>query len=502
MTNHFKKKAIIGTIWSQFGKFAEIIALFMLSIVLARGFGPEVYGIYASILAFFNLLAMFASFGLEQMLANFVPKNMEKKGQKKISAIVKKALLTRLSIHGGLLIIVLILSHHIGNLYFGHSKFSSYFFVAALYFFSKDISKLISFYYIGKLKTKFVTFVETSALLTSFFISIIIFKLRLGIFAIFLSFGVIYSISFLVYLWGAKEILFKTGNISFDKEIWTFSRTVWINSAMAYVLGKQSDILMLRWFSVRNISIGFYNLSFSLVSLAGSVLMAGLSIVTLPIVSGAYSRGGEQKLRSSWRLLIAFSNMVSIPILAFLAFNSKPIVILLYSEKYAETSVYITIFAAFTSIGRLLGGGINTGVLYAIKKEKYIMYVTFLTGSLNVLFNLLLIPYFEAIGALIGTGFSSLISIIILFMIVTKRIKAKYPLKMNSKIVLAAITSIGATTFALNYLCIDIIICGFIYGTLYVGALFLLKPFSRVDLNEFDTAPIIYRFVSYFSQQA
>lgn len=95
-----KKKMILGAIWTQGGKLCEFFLLFLLSIVLARGFGPESYGIYSSVLAFLSLFMVGASFGLEQTISNFVPKYIVSGEKEKAKAILKRAILIRMSILG------------------------------------------------------------------------------------------------------------------------------------------------------------------------------------------------------------------------------------------------------------------------------------------------------------------------------------------------------------------------------------------------------------------
>lgn len=250
-----------------------------------------------------------------------------------------------------------VLSRRITLMYFGSSNFSTYILFGSFYIFFKDLSALISFYYIGSLETKFVTVVENCALLAVISFSLVLLKSGFGISSILLCHGIIYLISLTIYSWNLRDALFSVTNEKPSRKVWSFSKTVWLNNILGYILGNKSDILMLQWFKVGFNSIAYYNIAYSMVSLASTVLMTGLSTLSLPILSGLYAKGGDFGLSKGWRMLVSFSCSLSIPILMFLFVHANAIIGILYSDKYADASLLIRIFAGFSLVGRIFGGG-------------------------------------------------------------------------------------------------------------------------------------------------
>lgn len=129
-----------------------------------------------------------------------------------------------------------------------------------------------------------------------------------------------------------------------------------------------------------------------------------------------------------------------------------------------------------------------------------VLIVTFLTGLLNVLVNLILIPNFGVKGALIGTGSSNLISIGILFVMINRKIKLKYPLYLLIKIISASIAAVWMSNLIAPHSFISLIFSALIFGSVYIGIVAVLKPFEKIDAQNFETVPVVHRCMTFIAR--
>ena len=498
MEEDYKSRTIIGTIWSQVGRFAEFILTFILSIVLARGLGSTYYGVYSSLIAFLGLFTMAASMGMQQTLSKFIPKYRASSNDTELESLTRKIVGIRTCVLGGLLLGVIIAARPLSALYFRDSAYSPYFLFGAFYIFTSNLSNLLSFYYVANLRTRFVAIINIPALAASIIFSWFLLRKGPNINSILICLGSIYLITLIAYLVKMKNFSLWFRRIRV-RGVWAYSRVIWLNNLLGYVLSKQSDIIMLQAFNVGLYNVGFYNIAFSLVQNVGTVLITGLAILSLPIMSISFSRGGARALGKSWRLMISFTNGLSIPALIFLALNVKSIVIFLYTTEYLETARLIQIFTAFTIIGRMMGGGTNTAVLYTISKEKTALLITLATGILNVILNLILIPVLGAIGAFIATGTSQLLTSSILLGVVLKNIKPRFPLTCVGKIVLASIISGFLSNLVISTSFLGILISACLFGAVYIITLLILKPLRKNEMESFKTVSKVHKIILYFT---
>jgi PST family polysaccharide transporter len=206
---------------------------------------------------------------------------------------------------------------------------------------------------------------------------------------------------------------FKLWKASFPLAI-KFLKQSWPNilTGFSITVYMRVDQLMLANM-VGNEAVGNYAVGVRLAEIWYFVPIAIVSSITPKIVQA--KEEGENvyyaRIQKALNLLVAIFYLICIGMTCF----SQPIMNLLYGSKYAVSSSILAVYVwagIFVSMGLVRNAWITTEGMFRFGSA-----TTFLGAGLNVILNLILIPYYGAVGAAIATVLSYGISdyLILLF---------------------------------------------------------------------------------------
>ena len=185
------------------------------------------------------------------------------------------------------------------------------------------------------------------------------------------------------------------------QELLKFSLPLTLTMALNWVF-TSSDKIIIRILSDRT-ELGLYSGAFKIISLL-SILQIGFTTFWTPVVYEHYSKNPDDikfyKKVNDYLSLIFF--LFGIGLLTV-----RKIIILLLGAEYSE-AVYIMPMLIFIPIMYLLSETTQMGIDFK-KKTHYHLYISIMVAGINVLGNIILIPYLGAKGAAISTGLSYII---------------------------------------------------------------------------------------------
>ena len=112
---------------------------------------------------------------------------------------------------------------------------------------------------------------------------------------------------------------------------------------------------------------------------------------------------------------------LTIPITVGVFLLSDSAILLLYGKGFSQTGLVLRIFSSLIII-KGLGDLLCYQTVISIGKEKYLVPAAFLAMIINVILNLLLIPYWHEIGATIASVISEFTVNYVMVMIVRKKV--------------------------------------------------------------------------------
>ena len=432
-----------GFFWNHISKLAEYGLTYIFGILLARNLGATQYSIYVTLMSLSSFCIIFGGLGLDETLNKYVPRISIEKGNSTTNYLVKKLL--RYRVLALILITFLIFSfrNQIAHV-IGIKNFGLYLIVLSFYVFLQSLVNYFSNFFIAQLKTHIVLVIN---LITKFMtLGIGIYLLATGhdLNSIIFLLAIISVLTIILYLGsgGYKFIFAKMAKVEI-KEPLSFGITTWGNMLLTFMLGKNSNIIILSLIIGNLKQIGFYEIAFSFTQLIEYVFAVGFTGVALSSFSSLAVTDYE-KLKDLRTLLIKYFQIIIFPVSMYVLINAEFIIRLIYSDQYIPSIFLLRIFLVFNIISvSFLGSGSNTAVLFAIGKEKIVLIIRLITGLLNIILILLIVPSYGIIAAIIITGACLLISVTFEFLSAGKLIGWKYDYIFLMKIVLVCFVALG-----------------------------------------------------------
>lgn len=476
----FTSKVSRGFAWNQLSKVLEFVLAFLLSIVIARGLETGDYGIYATILSVCSLAILFSSLGADNAINIYLPKIYKDKGK---AAYLIKRLLGVKAVAGFCFCLMLItFSGKIGSVLL-NDEITSYVKLAVYYVFFSSVSTLLMTVFIGLLRMRLLMFVRVGVLVFKVILAYVLLRLGYGIAGLILILTVGSVVSVAIYTIGSRDYIFEKSAFLEMKPIYKFGITLWLIAFISYALGKQIDILLMNRFLRDSNAIGYYNIAFGLVVTINSLLTKGFGGVALSAFSEAEAGYGRKGLARAWELTIKIQLALIIPTVMFFTYHAKSLISSLYSSRYLPSTILFQVFAAFSLTNRVLGGGSNVTVLYAINKERIAFWFRLAVGLLNLGLDVLLIPRYGAMGAIIATGSSGVVIIFLELLVTMKYLQSKYPLVFMFKIMMASLGALIAIMFIPVGDVYSLVGAGLVYCLAGTIILYILKPLEKQDTD-------------------
>ncbi|MBI4744254.1 MAG: polysaccharide biosynthesis C-terminal domain-containing protein [Actinobacteria bacterium] len=150
-------------------------------------------------------------------------------------------------------------------------------------------------------------------------------------------------------------------------------------------------------------------------------------------------------------------------------------------------------------VARAGGGGTNIGLLYALNKEKIVLATRGVGAVLNIILDIILIPRYGAIGAVVATGSVGILLVLTEMTILRRYIKTRFPLVFALKIFLAGALGIFMASLIKPVNGIQLCFAALIYFVIFIIGVLILKPFSEDDKEVLSKIhPVVEMVVKYF----
>ena len=397
------QKFIENTSWTVLGRVLVQILLFAISILLTRYLGTKSLGDYATLLVIPVFIRLLNCFGLETLINAKLPAlNTNDPSGAEGRYLVSRILTLRLTTTAFFCILIyfclpfyLKLTHR--------SEFIEFRWVLIFYFAVITIDSILSTLFMTLLRFKVLVKIEILGAFLNLIFLVIFIRLDYGIF------GVMYAyVSSLVVTILISLILSRDQYLGPKKlpEPGNMKHLAWVSygiTFMSFGLMTQSDVLLMGFFKVSGEKIGLYHLA---TGLTGTMvfLLSGVAPMALSLFSETFSKDGLEKLGNLFCKIVGFSSFLTVPIYIFCIFNSGILINFIYGSAFEEASLALIIFATFAGIQTALGNNFTISTLYVIHRQNDAIRTTIEGSFLNIGLNLILIPFFEMLGAITATG--------------------------------------------------------------------------------------------------
>lgn len=493
LTMNFSK--VFGAyFWNQLNKVVEFAIVFITSIVIARGLGPNNYGVYAAVNSFAGLFILFASFGFEQIINAQIPKFIVSGQFGESLYILKKLMIFRL--------LTLCVSYVLLNMFaevisvaMHMEGMTLYLQLIAFYVVLTGSSSLLFYMLIAQLKMKQIAIVNISSKALKLIFSFILLRLGFSISGlILLAIGL--SLFELAFYYIFLKKTYTAPSIKVDLNPYkSLGANFWIISIVNYFLERQIDIIILGLFAVPASQIAFYGLSATLTTTISVLTISGLGGVSLTAFSSIHEEKGELALGKSWEMLVKFTTLMSVPLTVFTIIFAEQIILYVYSTKYLPAAHFLRWISIYMLFSRIMGGGANITALYASHREKTALNIRIGFGAINVIMDIVLIKYMGVLGAVLATGTSLLCANFIEYLFLKKTLNVKLPALSALKVVCASVVSGFICTWLPITNILSIFLAGILFVCIFLVVAYFIKPLENEDSRYAKNLPQPFNYV-------
>jgi len=378
------------------------------TILIARIFLPELFGLYSLVLSIILTIATFTDLGINTTLSRYLSESLAKK-EKEPEARSRFRFLLRLKVILSFIIsaILFLFSSFISNFIFHKPELTAPLQIGALYLFAISIQGFFGtiFYPLRKLEHNFISEALFQISRASLFLVFILFyksSVYKDVKIVFLILTIATLISSLYYLLvlSLKYKKIFIGKIIPIEKIRIFSFLGWtIILSTSVVIFGHIDIIMLGIFAP-NEFVGYYAILLSFMgAVAGLVSFGG---VLLPV----FTEINRERLERGFKKIIKYLAILAIPSAIGLAFVIIPIIKVIYGPEYVPEAFYIPIMITSVILSLLVIECIFSGIYNSLFMAKEKVKIPAKVMMLAILSNIILNYAFIKIALLYHQAFA------------------------------------------------------------------------------------------------
>ncbi len=261
-----------------------------------------------------------------------------------------------------------------------------------------------------------------------------------------------------------------------------FAIGVWAATLFTIGLAGQIDVILLGALRHDVVQIALYSVA-TLVFVKLGLLLGGWAGTGTSSFAAIHARRGPA---GSGRLLLVYvrlSVLISLLVYPPIIILSDQITRRVFGPSYAPASGLMAVFGSFWLLSSFLAAGIPLSFLLALGRQRQVLIIRALTGALNIVLDVVLIPPLGALGAIIATGSANVLAHISDFVFAARSVNVAFPWLFAIRV--AAAAAIGAIPGALlrPHDLTGSVAAAFLYVGLYCGALVVLRPLGPADVE-------------------
>ena len=399
------QKFIVNIGWTTLGKAGVQIILFAISILLTRYLGKERLGDYATLLVVPVFIRLLTSFGFETLVNKKLPeiRIQDSSGAEGRYLIGRLLIFRFVTTTVFCFLIYHFLLHYLD--FINNPGLIEFRWALIFYFFVITVDSLLSTLFMTLLRFKMLAKTETLGSLLNLVFLIIFIRLDYGIYAVLYAYIISIGITNVIYLILARDQYL--GMVK-KPELDDMGHLAWVSYGIGFLgfgLITQSDVLLMNYFEVGRADIGLYHLATGL-GAAMAFLLAGVAPMALSLFSETYAKDGIKSLENLYCQIVGFAAYLTIPVYVFCVLNASPLIEFIYGETFLEGTKALAAYAAFAGIQTAFGINFTVSTLYVIRQRDVAMRSTAESSIINIALNLVMIPNFGMMGAVMATGFS------------------------------------------------------------------------------------------------
>lgn len=460
-----KTKVITGSIALTAGSYISAATAFLVSVLLARFLDKELFGVYIFAISIASICYVFTDFGIDGVTNYFVQRYKDRKPE-----ISSYAVFFGLRIKLILFALVLIFLIFAGLHDYKYLYASIFFaFFTPNQYFRRFLDSFQHFRLSGTL------YALESIMRLTFLFFVLNFTSNLSIVVLASSIPML-----ICSVFALKDILSSVTlkSIGFD-EIKNEALFYWKWMAAISFMPPISSNLIQVILGVLNKfgMLAIFAVGFSLSNLIRIASTTFKTAMSPSFIKKTDEREVSYALTDSIRYLLLFTVFS----LALIHFISEPLVIIFYTERYADSAIIFEILAFGIAFATIFAG--LRPAATSIREPKLVAFSDFISLALIAALAYALIPSFNAVGAALALSFGLIAGNSYLAFVLHLKLKYRFPWKSLLRALIASLISLLPLQFIKVGMLGSLILNACLGIILYILLLYALKEIKEEDIR-------------------
>ena len=442
--------------------------------IITKSFSTADYGVWSQVNTFVSLVPNIVNLGLPYTMVRFLAAEKDK-------TIIRQSfysmMLLVLASTVVMILVLLVFSPQIAQALFDGSMQIMYIVIVMAFFACLDLM-FLSYFRTFQQITIYSTFLVLQTYIGVVFsiiltwmhqpIDVVVLGRLSGFFLVFVAMAILIvrELGFTTKLKGLKEEL-------------KFAIPTVPNNVSSWVVDS-SDRIVIGVF-LGSVAVGCYSPGYSL----GNIVLMFLTpfAVLLPaVLPEYYEKGDMEKVDTFLTYSLKYYLLITIPACVGLSLLSKPLLYILTTTVIADSGYMVTPLVA---LGAMFMGiyGIVNNIIILEKKTTILAHIWIAVAVLNIVLNVVAVPYIGIYGAGLATLMCYFFSFAVTLCYCRKYARLPFDYKSIAKIIIASAV-MGIFVIIANPVgIINILIVVIVSVAIYFAALFLLKGIDKKEVN-------------------
>jgi len=461
-----KTRVIAGSVALLVGAYFSAIIALLISILLTRFLAKETYGVYVFIISFASICYLFTNFGVDN-ITNYFIQRYKDTNLNVVKYIINKSLRFKAILSLCVLFVLLLLGFNDIKYYYAAIFFA--FFAPNRY----TRAFLVSFQHFslhGRLQI-------IESLLKLLLLLLLVYFTTPPLSLVILAVGTPMLITSFIAMYDIKTTLPKIKpQIRFEDikdEFFHYWKWLAIVSIMPTLTG-----------NIMQVTLGLINEFKELAIFGVGYALSNMILIAYTSFRGAMQtsfvkKTDKESISYSLTDSIRYMLMIALFLMPFFHFVSFPLVVTLYTEKYAEAAIILEVLA-YRILIEMVFAGLGPAAL-AIGKPNLRVIADVINITTIVTSAIFLVPEYGAVGAALALLCGSIARTFIFASIEYKYLKYRFPSTTLVR-AFAASVIVSLILYNLKLPHIYMMICGVASSLLYIFLLYIIKEINENDI--------------------
>lgn len=470
--------------WGQAGRFAEAAILFFFSLLLARVLGPASYGLYALGMSLAGVCGFLTLLGLgPETLGRFLPEIAADGLRHRTNGLLRALLAIRSAAIIFVACLVFIFRGAISARLHFPLVFASLA-VVLLVFAARSILDLLTSFSSGLLDLRSVAVAKLAASATApmVFLAFLIFRHgNTGAAWLATAGSSLVGILVLASPFSGRRCSPIPGQHVAVKRILAFGMFAWTTNFFMYILGDNTDVLLLGFLLSDRAAIGRYAVGAKIVFSLTGLLLGWAALVSVASFAESHRRLGKEAMarmvEAQWRLAVLCVVGPSLLLLRY----AREIIITAYSAAYGPSVPVTQVLCVLMACAAVLGFSLGTSALYAIGKERMACALVGAAATFNIVAEVFLVRKIGILGAAWATGLSFVVLAILSAAASRIYVPWRFPAEFIGKVIVAGSIALVPTFYIRADSIVTLVEGSLAWGASFFLGLLILKPLGPFD---------------------